>query len=438
MFKNKGNFQKALEEAKNNKNNAISFIYENKISQNTEGSLADVIFSIKDNYATADASTQASSLSLKNFQPSYNATFLEKVYAEGAIPVFKTHCDELALGGEGIFSYWGIIKNPLDLTRKVGGSSSGAAAAFTKNLGFALGSDTGDSVRLPASYVGVVGFKPSYGAISRYGLFAYASSLDHVAYFTHNVSDALALSEVAYGIDKKDFTTVNIPIKNAQMIQPQKVAFFNLNGFLTPEVFSQYQILKDKLIAENIDVTILEPNIQLLETIKTVYEIISYSEASANLANINGISFANRQKGDSWDEIMTNTRSKGFGYMVQRRLLLGSYFLNKENQQDLFLRAQKVRRLIKEYYEKIHKQFDLIIFPSTPDIAPKFDSKEQWNFMDYILTGANLAGNPSISIPWIKKDNLPVNLTLENGIYEDEKLFSFALWMEKLLGGENE
>uniref|UniRef100_A0A2C9KVI7 Amidase domain-containing protein n=1 Tax=Biomphalaria glabrata TaxID=6526 RepID=A0A2C9KVI7_BIOGL len=183
-MKNNGNITLALNELKNNKNNAVAYIYENPA--HSEGKLSGAVFTIKDNYATKDAKTEASSLILKGFNPSYDATVVARLKEEGAAIVAKTHMDELALGGTGTYSAYGLITNPLNPERMIGGSSSGAAATMTKNVSVALGSDTGDSVRLPASYTGLVGFKPSYGAISRYGLFAFASSLDTVGYFAHN------------------------------------------------------------------------------------------------------------------------------------------------------------------------------------------------------------------------------------------------------------
>lgn len=434
-----GDFDLAQAELKKNKNNAVAYVYDKALKEGN-GLLNNAVFTIKEVFATKDAKTTASSLILENFKPGYNATCVQKLIDAGALRVAKVYCDELALGGTGTFSAFGLIKNPLDKERLSGGSSSGSVATFTDNISFALGSDTGDSVRLPASYIGNVGFKPSYGAISRYGMFAYASSLDTVSYFAHNVNDIAVVSKVLFGVDSKDFTSKEVKIDNVQKLQPKKIGVLNVSKNLSNFVSNNFQELVGKLKTnKNIKVEVIEPQEDLLNAIKAIYDIISYSEASSNLANLNGIAFGSRKEGKSWEEIMTNTRSQGFGKMVQRRLTLGTFFLHSKNQKDLFLKAQQGRRLFKEYWDKLHKQYDIVIYPAYADVAPYINKKNKnYKYMEYILTGSNLAGNPSITIPWIKKDNLPINLAIDADIYQDEKLLSHALWMEEFLGGEHE
>lgn len=292
-------------------------------------------------------------------------------------------------------------------------------------------------MRLPASYNGLVGFKPSYGAISRFGLFAFASSLDTVAYFAHNVSDIATLSQVAFGKDPRDMTSLSIKINDVMKAKPQKIGILNVHG-LEEFVDKKYKELISEL-SNVTNVELVDINETLFKAIKPVYEIISYSEASSNLANLNGIAFGSRKDGSNWEEIMTNTRAEGFGEMVQLRLALGSFFLHSKNQEEMILKAQKVRRLIKEHLDSIHKRFDIVIYPCAADYAPYIDDSKNklHGYMDYILTGANLAGNPSLSIPWIK-DNLFVNLSIDSKIYEDEKLLSHALWIEEFLKESNE
>lgn len=435
-----GNVNEAIKELSKDKNNAVAYVYKNQVCQNSSGLLANATFTIKDIFATNDCKTTGSTKLLANFEPHYNATCVQRLIDAGAIKVAKVYCDELALGGTGTFSAFGLIKNPLDNTRLAGGSSSGSVATFTNNISFALASDTGDSVRLPASYNGVVGFKPSYGAISRYGMFAYASSLDTVSYFAHNVNDIVLVSQALFAKDNKDFTSKDVAIKEVKKQMPKSICILDVD-YLTSPVKKAYQDLINKLQADkNIKVSVIKPNEDLFMAIKPIYDIISYSEASANLANLNGIAFGECKNGEKWEEIMTNTRSQGFGVMVQRRLTLGSFFLHSENQKELFLKAQKCRRLVKDYYEKLHNTYDIVIYPASADVAPYIDNKNNKNhkYMDYILTGANLAGNPSISIPWIKKDNLPVNLAIDAKRYEDQKLLSISLWMEAFLGGVHE
>ncbi|VEU78139.1 amidase family protein [Mycoplasmopsis columbinasalis] len=435
-FKVKGNLEQALVELKNDKSNSVTVVLgQSPVSPKTS-ELKDVVFTLKANYAIQDIECAASSKILKGFKPSYNATVVQKLLEAGAIPAAQVNCDELALGGTGTYSCNGLIRNPLDPKRLVGGSSSGSVATLTDNIGFALGSDTGDSVRLPASYNGKVGFKPSYGAISRFGLYAYASSLDTVAFFTHNVSDAVKVSQCTYGIDSKDFNTKKVGIQNVQKTKPQKVGVLKIDN-LNSQLSNAYQKLFKELSKEFKGDEIfewVEVDEKILTAIKPVYDIISYSEASSNLSNLNGIAFGNRKDGENWEQIMTNTRSQGFDKMVQRRLTLGSFFLFASNQEELFLKAQKARRVIVEYLKSLHNKYDVLVFPASADKAPLIDgTSPSYGFMDYILTGSNLGGNPSISIPFTKVDGLPVNLALDAKLYADDKLLSYALWFEEFL-----
>lgn len=435
-----GNFERAKAELANNKNNAVSYIYDQAKNLNPQGNLSNSVFTIKNVFATDDAVTNASSRILENFQPHYNAEVVQKLLNAGATPVAKVHSDELALGGTGTYSGFGLIRNPLDPERLSGGSSSGSIVTLTDNVSFALGSDTGDSVRLPASYNGKVGFKPSYGAISRYGMFAYCSSLDTVAFFAHNVNDIFEVSKATFGIDNKDMTTIKVKMEELNSLKPNIVVALELDGFLEEYVLNSYNNLIQKLINNGVKVKKVKPDLTILRNIKPVYDIVSYSEASANLANLNGIAFGERKTGEDWNEIMTNTRTSGFGKMVQRRLTLGSYYLYSKNQEEIFKKAQKVRRVIRDYLTSLHKSADVVIYPASAAIAPfiDFSKNKNYDFMEYILTGSNLVGNPSITIPLGKNQELPFNITIDSEIYTDEKLLSISLWFEETLGGNNE
>lgn len=436
-LKVKGNFNSALSELKSDKNNVVSYLY--KDLPTFDGPLKDCVFTIKDVFATNDAPTQASSKILENFQPSYNAYPVELLINAGAKKVAKVHSDELALGGTGLHSVYGIIKNPKDKSKQSGGSSSGSVASFSKNISFALGSDTGDSVRLPASFNGVVGFKPSYGAISRYGMFAYASSLDTVAYFTHNVHDAYELAKVLYQVDKRDFTNVEVKLsENNKAKKPKSVLALDVSKYCEKYVADSYTKLLDELKKQNVDIKLVEPNLEVLRSVRATYKIISFSEASSNLANLTGVAFGNREKGSSWEEVMTNTRSKHLGKMVQERLVLGSYFLFDDNQKDLFLKAQKARRVIKNYWESLINSYDVVIFPAFASVASDIKNPKSYDFMDYILTTSNLTGNPSLSIPLGKHQNLDFNLSLDGKVYGDEALLQYGQFFEKLIRGIND
>ncbi|WP_406613741.1 amidase family protein [Mycoplasma corogypsi] len=434
-FKNLGNFNQALSEVSNDKNNAVSFVYKtpNKLTSLKNELLNDVVITIKDVFATDNAKTRASSLILDNFEPKYNATCVQKLYESGAIAVAKVNNDELALGGTGTHSAYGLVTNPLDKNRYSGGSSSGSVATFTKNIGLALASDTGDSVRLPGCFCGIPGFKPSYGAISRYGMFAYSSSLDTVAYFAHNVNDLVLASQAMFGTDEKDMTSVEVKIDNVQKTKPHKIIVLDVLHLVKPYVKEAFLKLTDKLVAEGVQVEFVKPDENVLRAIKPVYQIVSFSEASANLANLNGIAFGNRQNGASWEELMLKTRSFGFGKMVQERLSLGSYFLYSENQAELFIKAQKARRVIKNYLTNLHKQADLLLFPAYVGIAPLFSDKSKNDYMDYILTGSNLVGNPSLTLPLATYENMPFSIALDSELYSDEKLLGYGEYFEEII-----
>lgn len=431
-----GNIKEARIELENDKNNAVAQLL--NIKNNVKGPLENCVFTIKDIFATSFAPTQASSNILKNFKPHYTADSVQLLLDAGALPIAKVHNDELALGGTGTFSSFGIIRNPLDSTRLAGGSSSGSVATFTDNISFALASDTGDSVRLPASYVGCVGYKPSYGAISRYGMFAYSSSLDTVSYFAHNVNDIAILSKVLFKKSKNDMTSKEVKIDNIIKTKPQKIAILNFENYSKDYVWNEVLNLEKMLKNQQISTKFIEINLDLMNSIKPLYDIISYAEASSNLANLNGIAFSNRIEKNEWQDTYKQTRKSGFGKMVQRRLTLGSFFLKNENQKELFLKAAKIRRIYKEYMSEILNEYDVVIYPASNGIAPKFDSKEKSNFTHWVLTGANLVGNPSISIPLGKHNKMPFNITIDSSLYNDEKLLSYSLYIEELINKRGE
>ncbi|WP_322941874.1 amidase family protein [Mycoplasmopsis canis] len=433
-----GNYANAYNELKKDNNNAVAELFQLNDLNKNDGVLSNSIITIKDNYAMLESKTKASSRILEGFIPGYDATIISKLKNSGANIIAKMHLDELALGGTGTYSAYGLITNPNDPKRYVGGSSSGSAATFSENISFAIGSDTGDSVRLPASFIGKVGFKPSYGAISRYGLYAYASSLDTVAYFTHNVNDAIVVSEVLFGKDHNDMTSKDIEIKNVVKTKPNNIVALDFSDQIDPSVNKQFHNVIEHLRSNGVNVSIIKPNLKILRLIKPVYQIISFSEASSNLSNLNGIAFGDRIEADSWEDIIKKTRSKKFGQMVQERLSLGSYFLYEENQKDIFIKAQKARRLIKNYYNEIMDGFDIMIYPASYGIAPLFEESINNGVIDFILTGSNLVGNPSITIPMGKKDNLSFSIAIDAKLYQDQKLLGFSEYVECLIGEINE
>ncbi|WP_117275504.1 amidase family protein [Mycoplasmopsis edwardii] len=435
-LKNLGNKELAINELKSDKNNAVAMLTD--FQNQNKGVLSNAVITLKDNYATKSFETKGSSRILEGFTPGYDATVVKKLINAGADIVAKVHLDELALGGTGTHSAYGIVKNPIDPERYAGGSSSGSAATLNKNISIAIGSDTGDSVRLPASFVGVVGFKPSYGAISRYGLYAYASSLDTVAYFAHNVNDIIIASQVLFGKDQFDMTSVEVDIKDVQKAKPRKVVAFDFSDQVDSYSQTKYESIIKKMQADGIRVDLIKPDLKVLRLIQPIYRIISFSEASSNLSNLNGVAFGSRSEGDSWQEIIKNTRSEKFGKMVQERLALGSYFLYEENQKELLIKAQKGRRLIKNYFNKIMEGYDVAIYPASHGIAPLFTENKDNGVIDFVLTGSNLVGNPSITIPMGKKDNMPFSIAIDARLYEDKELLGFSEYIEELIGDINE
>lgn len=433
MIKQKGNWEKAKEELTDNV--ATAYLYDDR--NNVDGPLKDVVITLKDIFATNDAPTQASSKILEGFMPGYNATLVNKLKDAGASIVAKVHMDELALGGTGLLSAFGEISNPIDSERMVGGSSSGSAATFTDSIGLAIGSDTGDSVRLPASYTGVYGFKPSYGAISRFGMFAYASSLDTVGMFGHNINDIIVLSKVLYGKDEMDMTSKEVQAPENIEIKPNKVGFIKDTSDLNDYQIDEYNKLKEQIKNDGIEIIEIDLDDKLLHSIDTVYQSISFSEASSNDSNLTGIQFGPGRDGKDWNEIMHKTRTDLLGDLVQRRFTLGAYFLSKENQNDIFIKAQKVRRLIVDMFTEAKKDIDVLLFPST-SIAPiKTEQKEDSWTASYLIH-SNLSGTPSITIPWANHDGMPFGLSIDGRLYEDKKLLSHALYIDKLIGGEND
>ncbi|TPR54311.1 amidase family protein [Metamycoplasma neophronis] len=438
---NKGNLKNAISALSEDHNNAVSHVFKDAELKN-EGSLANTVFTLKDNYADTNVIARGSSLILNNFKPEYKATALRLLEEAGATCVARTNLDEFGLGGSGEYSAFGLIKNPLNSDYLVGGSSSGAAATFNKNIAFAMGSDTGDSVRKPASNIGVVGFKPSYGAISRYGLFAFASSLDTVAFFTHNVQDTIEVSQVLFKQDlKHDLTSVDLSFDkvDVKIAKPQKVAYLDCFDKLDESVKEAYQQFLEKLTNDGIELIKIQIEEKLLNSIDVVYKVIAFSEASSNLANLVGTEFGERIEGNSWEDTYSLTRSKGLGKMVQSRLILGSYFLKQENQIKYFVKAKKMRRYLSEYFTNIHRSADIFIYPASNMSAPKFNETYPKSYMDFILTNANLTGNPSLTLKLGKdKNNMPFNLAIDGELYHDTKMLSHALYVEKMLGEDNE
>lgn len=450
----------AIKRAKEDNNNAFETILEKEaieIASNLKEPEVDNIFwgipvGIKDNFSTKGILTTGSSEILRDYVPVFNATVVQKLLDAHAVPIAKTTLDELAMGGTGTTGHKGITYNPYDPshTRLVGGSSCGSAAMVSNAIvPFALGSDTGDSVRKPASYAGLVGFKPTWGRISRFGLFPFAPSLDHVAYFTRSVEDsALSLSLLA-GRDNHDATSstkpvedyakaINNPIKGVKIAILREVVD-SIDDKYVLEAFNNTikELEKQGAVVEYVDFSI-----KLLESIYPTYMVISCAEATSNNANLDGIKFGPRYEADTYTDVMIKARTKGFCELIRRRFIIGSFALMRENQNDLFLRAQKARRLIVNRTNEILSDYDFIYVPAAPSIAPKFsDSSDRLsnNYLiaDNILVLGNFAGLPSLTLPIGKENNMPFGANVMGRAFEEAKVFNVAKIIENIVGLEN-
>ena len=448
-------FEDAVKKAQDtqDKYNAfVTIVDKYKIKRRADSMLTGIPYALKDNISTSNILTTASSNILKDYVPVYDATVYQKLKKAGAVLVGKTTLDELAMGGTGTTAATGVVRNPWNPSRLIGGSSAGSAAAVALGIvPFAIGSDTGDSIRKPASFGGVVGFKPTYGRISRYGLFAFASSLDHVGVFTRSVRDAAIVTDIVKGYDSKDMTSLKDDSKSyvEELEKPlthKKLCYIkeicDVNEYQDSEVIetlTKFHELLDKCRSQGFEVEEVSMDKELLDAIYPTYMIISCAEATSNNANLTGIQFGPRGDGDSIDEIMFSARTKGFSELIKRRFVLGSYILQKENQEKLFLNACRCRRLIVDKVNEIFKKYDGIILPASGKGAPSFDaSSEQVSDQQLILENhmaiGNFGGFPSITIPFSFVQGMPVGVNITGRAMEDDVVLHIAQEVENITG----
>ena len=397
-----------------------------------------VPIAIKDNIQVKDWSVTSGSKILQGYIAPYNATVINKLLDNGLSPFGRVNMDEFAMGSTTESSFYGKTQNPHASDRVPGGSSGGSAAAVGAGLAIAaLGSDTGGSIRQPAAFCGIVGMKPTYGRVSRYGLGAYASSLDQIGPMTQNVEDAAILYDIISGSDEKDSTNA--------MRDDKVVPNLNADRKLTIAVLPKY--------VENASQDVKDAYTQAIEALKaqghtiveremmdakydiSAYYITATAEATTNLARYDGIRYGNRVEGKNLEETFYNTRSEGFGDEVKRRILLGNFVLSSGYYEAYYVKAQKTRHIIKDEYAKIFEEVDLILSPVAPSVAPKFG--ELANPMDMYLSdiytiSVNLAGLPALSLPINKNsDGMPVGLQLIAKAYDEQTLFDGALSLER-------
>lgn len=397
------------------------------------GPLAGMVLSIKDNICYKGHKVSASSRILEGFTSLYTATAVERLLAADAVIIGRTNCDEFAMGSSNENSAFGKVLNPVDKTKVPGGSSGGAAASVAAGtVHVALGSDTGGSIRQPASFTGTVGLKPTYGRISRYGLIAFASSFDQIGPFAQSVEDAASVYHAMAGHDPKDATTSKRPVDPISLEHPGKlrIAYYREGlerAGMDPEVVAHMQAWIDRLKAEGHTV---EPiTVPLLDHQVPTYYILATAEASSNLARFDGIRFGHRStKAQGVDETYRLSRSEGFGPEVKRRILLGTFVLSAGYYDAYYAQAQRVRRIIRDHTLASLEEFDLILSPTCPTTAfghGAITDPVAMYLQDIFTVQANLVGTPAISLPTGTHSNgLPFGIQLTAKPFDEARLLS--------------
>lgn len=450
----------AIKRAKEDKNNAIEILDEvgaiefaSSLKEvEIDNPLWGIPFFCKDNFSTKGIETTASSNVLNGYVPVFDAEVVARLKQKKAIMIGKSTMDELAMGGTGTTGHKGKTFNPYDEThtRMIGGSSCGSAALTSAGVvPFATGSDTGDSVRKPAAYAGLVGMKPTWGRISRFGLFPFAPSLDHVGYFTRSVKDSAVLLNALAGRDEKDSTSSTVEVPNYlthidDSIKGRKIAVIKeINESVgDKKLLSSFEKGVEKLKEEGAIVDYVSFPLELLKAIYPAYIVISCAEATSNDANLDGIKFGPNYGGNSYQEVMMNARTKGFSELIKRRFVIGSFALMRENQDVLFLRATKVRAKIVEKVNEILSSYDAILTPAAPNVAPLFEGSSNKLSSEYLIADnqlalGNFAGLPSITLPLTLENSLPLGINFMGRKFEESLLFNIANKFEEISGLSN-
>lgn len=427
--------------------NAFNFVFddsiqqaekiESKIKNDSAGKLAGMVIAIKDVLAIKNKPLTCSSNILKNFDAIYTSTAVQKLIDEDAIIIGKTNCDEFAMGSSNENSAFGKVLNPHDNERVPGGSSGGSAVAVAANLcDVSLGTDTGGSIRQPAAFCGIYGLKPTYGRVSRFGLTAFASSFDTIGPFANSIEDIALVLEVIAGHDDNDSTSAKIHSENFSQSINEKLKFkiglpkeyysTGLNDEIKKLIFDKVEFIKS-LGHEVIEISL--PNTEY--SIATYY-ILTTAEASSNLARFDGAHYGFRSKDSlNLNDMYTNSRTEGFGNEVKRRIMLGTYVLSSGYYDAYYRKAQKVRRLLKNDFDEAFKSVDIILTPTTPNVAFKIGEKTNDPLSMYLediyTTSANLVGVPGLNIPiGFNSEKLPVGMQIMANQFQERKLLQLA------------
>jgi len=408
---------------------------------NLDLKLPGIPMAVKDLFCTKDIRTTAGSKILENFIPTYESTVTQNIWNEGAILLGKLNCDEFAMGSSNETSFYGNVQNPIDKGLVPGGSSGGSAAALCGQLTpITIGTDTGGSIRQPASFTGTVGLKPTYGSCSRYGIVAFASSLDQAGPMAQNVEDCALLQEVISSYDNKDSTSIDFKrnqysknltkdIKGKKIGIPKEYRVEGMPKEIEELWRKGIEYAKD-CGAEIIDISLPHTSYAL-----PTYYIVAPAEASSNLARYDGVKYGFRAKGENLIDMYEKTRSEGFGAEVQRRIMIGTYVLSSGYYDAYYLKAQKVRKLIKNDFDEAYKKVDAILTPSTPSSAFKIGEKKDdpvsMYLNDIFTVPVNLAGLPAISIPAGHDGaGYPLGLQIIGKAFKEQEILNLAYAME--------
>ncbi|MCD8383948.1 MAG: Asp-tRNA(Asn)/Glu-tRNA(Gln) amidotransferase subunit GatA [Clostridiales bacterium] len=437
-------------EAKNRENNAFITVLNDRAMEEAEavqkkisageltGPLAGVPLAIKDNICTKGVKTSCASKILGDFVPPYDATLTEKIHAMGGVVLGKLNMDEFAMGSTTETSFYGPTKNPWDLSRVPGGSSGGAAAAIAaRECWYAIGSDTGGSIRQPASYCGVTGMKPTYGTVSRYGLIAYASSLDQIGPLARTAEDCAAILDGIQGRDPRDGTSLDAPhgtllenlsgdLTGMRIGVPTDCFGEGLDSQVSERVLAAARVLRDR------GATVEECSLPVMEYVVPTYYIIAAAEASSNLSRFDGVKYGWRAEGyTDLTDLYNKTRTEGFGAEVKRRILLGTFVLSTGYYDAYYKKALQVKAVIKNAFDRAFEKYDLLLMPVAPTTAPRLgeslSNPLQMYLSDIYTVSVNLAGLPGISIPCgLDGNGMPVGAQLVGPVLGEQRVLNAA------------
>ncbi len=436
----------------------VTIIDDAKETKVTDELVSGIPYGIKDNFSTKDILSTGSSNTLKDYVPFFDATAVANLKKKGAVGVTKTVMDELGMGGTGTTGHTGVVHNPWNLERMTAGSSAGSAASVACGCyPFALGSDTGDSIRKPAAYCGIVGYKPTYGMISRYGLFPFACSLDTVGVLSRSVEDAAIAVDAMKGKDPKDMTSwdssnielyknLNKDVKGKKLFYIKEIV--DLDNYENPseELKSHMENFhKTVELCKSLGIEVDEISIDkaLLNAIPSVYVVISCAEATSNMSNLTGIIFGPRGEGDNPMAMMKDHRTKGFSPLIKRRFVIGSYVLQKENQEKYFINAKRVRRLIVDKMNELFEKYDGLILPVGSGPAKFIEGSKNAlsssnNVLEDHLQIGNFGGFPSITLPNGFVSNLPVGVNITGKVKDDINVLNIAYALESNMEYKNQ